>query len=358
MISSLAKTASAALLLAFGVAGVADGAVILMYHHVAADTPSSTSVTPERFEAHLRYLERNDFNVAPLRNVLEALDAGRPLPDRTVAITFDDGYASVLDEAMPRLERRAWPFTVFVSTHYVDEGYGGYLDWEGLRELARPGATVGNHTRTHAHLVRRLSGEREAAWSARVRVEIVYAARRIESELGAAAIDVLADPYGEFDDAVGAIVEDLGLFGLGQHSGAAGPSTPLSTVPRYPLATGFDSDEEFALRARSRALPATPIGDVPRIIERPGLRPRLRLALGEGDYRVDQLACYATAQGRMSLSALDGNPRRIEIAPVEGLGPGRTKFNCTAPSASEPGIYHWFSHQVMTLAADGEWYSE
>jgi peptidoglycan/xylan/chitin deacetylase (PgdA/CDA1 family) len=346
-------------MLTFGVAGIAaDGAVILMYHHVATDTPPSTSVTPERFEAHLRYLERNDFNVAPLRDVLEALEAGRALPDRTVVITFDDGYTSVLEEAIPRLRRRGWPYTVFVSTQYVDGGYGGYLDWEGLKDLTRNGATVGNHTRTHAHLVRRLPDERETGWNARVREEIASAAERIESELGAGAIDVLAYPYGEYDDAVVAIVEDLGLYGLGQHSGAAGSTTPLSTVPRYPLAAGFDSDDDFALRVKSRALPAAAIGDVPRILDRPGLKPRLRLALGEADYRVDQLACYATAQGRMSLSTLDEDPHRIEIVPVEGLRAGRTKFNCTAPSASEPGVYYWFSHQVMTRAADGQWYRE
>lgn len=353
------KKASVALALSLAVvAAAADSAVVLMYHHVAVDTPSSTSVTPQRFEAHMQYLERNDFNVAPLERVLESLDAGRALPERTVVITFDDGYESVLAEAAPRLRQRRWPFTVFVSTQYADESYGGYLGWDDLRALTRQGATIGNHTRTHAHLVRRLPGEDESAWESRVRDEIESAGLRIEAEVGAAAIDVLAYPYGEFDDEVVAIVEALGLYGLGQHSGAAGAATPLSTVPRYPLASGFDSDDDFALRVDSRALPATPIDEVPRVLERPGGRPRLRLALGEGGYRLDQVACYATGQGRMSLSMLEGAPRRIEIAPVEGLRPGRTKFNCTAPSATESGIYYWFSHQIMTRTADGEWYRE
>lgn len=332
-------------------------AVVLMYHHVDTGTPRSTSVTPDRFEAHLSYLESNDFNVASLSSVLEALAAGDALPARTVAITFDDGYDSVLTEALPRLRRRGWPFTVFVSTAYIDLGYGGYLGWDELRALARQGGTIGNHSSTHPHLVRRHDGENESAWKARVRAEIETAGQRIDAEVGTAAIDVFAYPYGEFDEGVVAIVEDLGMFGLGQHSGAIGATTSLLAAPRYPLATGFDSDDDFALRVKSRALPAAPIGDVPRILNRPGLRPRLRLALADGDYRVAQLACYATAQGRMALEALDGAPRRFEIRPVAGLEPGRTKFNCTAPSASEPGVYYWYSHQIMIRTVDG-WYRE
>ena len=52
----------------------------------------------------------------PLQELVDALRAGQPLPDRTAAITFDDGYISIYDTAWPLLRARGWPFTVFVNT--------------------------------------------------------------------------------------------------------------------------------------------------------------------------------------------------------------------------------------------------
>ena len=61
------------------------------------------------------------FNVMPLHEALRALDEGR-LPPRTVCITFDDGYRSVHDLALPILREFKLPATVFVTSGFVDAG--------------------------------------------------------------------------------------------------------------------------------------------------------------------------------------------------------------------------------------------
>ena len=157
-----------------------DHAVVLLYHHVGDETPASTSVTPEVFESHLDYLARHHFTVLPLSEVVHALAEHRPLPAGTVALTFDDAYVSVYRQALPRLERRGWPFTVFVSTDSVDQGYAAFMGWDQLRDLEARGGTVGNHTTRHAHLVRREPEESEAAWERRVRDDIARAQARLE----------------------------------------------------------------------------------------------------------------------------------------------------------------------------------
>lgn len=358
IVRSFACAALCIFSLAPAFARAADSAVILMYHHVHDSTPDSTSVSPRRFEAHLSYLEDNGFTVLPLLHVLQSLEMGRPLPERTVVITFDDGYESVLTEAAPRLRERTWPFTVFVSTQYIDENYGGYLNWEQIRQLTQHGGTIGNHTQTHAHLVRHKPGEDQRAWEARVRDEIVIAGKRIREQVGAAAIDVLAYPYGEYDDALVGVVRTMGLYGLGQHSGAAGRSSGLQTLPRYPQAKGYDADADFALRVRTRPLPAAVLGNPGRVVAA-GARPSLSFALSNGDYRIDQLACFASNQGRMQMQKRpDGDSFVVEIAPEQGLRPGRTKYNCTAPSAAESGVYYWFSHLIMATNPSGSWYEE
>ena len=334
-------------------ADAAEDAVILMYHHVDSTTPAATSTTPEKFAAQLDYLQQEDFSVMPLLDVLQTIERDGELPDRTAVITFDDGYVSVYDTAMPMLAERGWPFTVFVSTDYVDGGYGAYLTWDQLRELSDHGATMGNHTRSHAHLVRRETGESPGEWQQRIGDEIGTAGQRLLDELGDAAISVLAYPYGEFNSDVKAIASDLGLYALGQHSGAAGRESDLLAIPRYPVATGYDELVDFSLRAYSRALPATPLDNPSHVLDGSDARPSLRIEVLPGDFRVSELACYATGQGIMDLT-WEGDGQRIALVQSrQAINAGRTKFNCTAPSASENGVYYWYSYLWIKSYEDG-----
>ncbi len=336
-----------------------DSAVILMYHHVDGETPQSTSVTPERFAAHLDYLTQEGFRVRPLLEVLESVRTGSELAEKTVVLTFDDGYVSVLMNAMPLLRDRDWPFTVFVSTDYVDNDYGAYLDWDQLRQLADNGATIGNHTRTHPHLVRRADDESVQAWEQRVHGEIFDAGERIRSELGDAAIPVLAYPYGEYDESVREIAQQFGLFALGQQSGAIGPQSDLLAAPRFPIATGYDGLDDFELRVHSRALPARVLGRETHILDTDESEPALRLSITPGDFRADQLACYASNQGAMDLLSWTREEfLEIVARPLQPLRPGRTKVNCTAPSATERGIYYWYGYLWIKKNGDGSWYAE
>ena len=141
------------------VTGVAGSAKILLYHHVSDTTPPSTSVTVASFERHLALLEEEAYRIVPLQQIVDVVMTGGELESDWVAITFDDAYQSVLTEALPRLKKLGWPFTVFVSTDLVDRGYGGYLNWEQLRTLESEGASIANHAVSHEHMVRRQSGE-------------------------------------------------------------------------------------------------------------------------------------------------------------------------------------------------------
>jgi peptidoglycan/xylan/chitin deacetylase (PgdA/CDA1 family) len=339
-------------------ARAAEDAVILMYHHVDSTTPPATSITPEKFTAHLDYLARENFTVLPLLEVLRSIEAGNQLPEKTVVLTFDDGYDSVYETALPLLSDRGWPFTVFVSTDYIDGGFGSYLTWDQLRELAANGATLGNHTRTHAHLVRQAADESMDEWRQRVEEEISGAGERLAAELGDAAIPVLAYPYGEYDTTVKEITETLGLLALGQHSGAIGPHSDLLAGPRYPLATGYDELVDFSLRVYSHALPASPLDDESHVLDENDVRPTLRLEILPGDFRVTELACYATGQGVMDLTWEGDDQRIVSVRPRLPINAGRTKFNCTAPSASENGIYYWYSYLWIKKNDDGTWPEE
>ncbi|HZB97982.1 MAG TPA: hypothetical protein VE219_05230, partial [Candidatus Sulfotelmatobacter sp.] len=71
---------------------------ILLYHYIRVNpNPNdragwSLSVTPENFEAQMRYLKAVGANTVTLADVRRAVDGGAKLPPHPVVLTFDDGY--------------------------------------------------------------------------------------------------------------------------------------------------------------------------------------------------------------------------------------------------------------------------
>lgn len=333
-------------------------AVVLLYHHVATDTPASTSLDPSTFDAHLNYLADHHFHVWSLTRILDHIRADEPIPEDTVALTFDDAYASVFSEAYPRLKRRGWPFTVFVSTDYIDKHYKGYMTWDQLREVARNGGEIGNHSRSHPHLVRRRQGESRAGWRRRVREQISGAQGRLEAEIPD-PIKVFAYPYGEYSAPLEAIVAELGFRGMGQQSGAVGRVSDMRALPRFPMAGGYGAMKQFVIKVRTRPLPVTVLSPKDPFLGGGPMRPALRLRLGRGPFRLKGLACYASGQGRMDLDWIDRKERVVQVIPRKALtAGGRFKYNCTAPSTERRDVYFWYSHLWMKRNPDGTWYGD
>jgi peptidoglycan/xylan/chitin deacetylase (PgdA/CDA1 family) len=112
---------------------ITPGARILMYHRVAEVDldPWGLCVTPEHFAEHLEVLSKSA-RVVSLQQLTEELDEGKPV-DRSIAITFDDGYADNLLNAKPLLEKYDIPATVFVANGYVEQQQEYW--WDELEKL-------------------------------------------------------------------------------------------------------------------------------------------------------------------------------------------------------------------------------
>jgi biofilm PGA synthesis lipoprotein PgaB len=340
-------------------AQAADHAAVLLYHHVSNDAPASTSVSPAVFRRHLDFLAAGGYTVLPLSRILETLTSGGSLPDKAVAITFDDAYRSVLDTAAPLLRKHGWPFTVFVSTRAVDEGYHDYLSWDDLRELVRAGAEIGNHSYDHAHLVRRLAGESRRQWRARIEADIRRAQRDLHAQLGVTPV-MFSYPYGEYTADLQEIVGALSFFGIAQQSGAVGDGFDKLAVPRYPMATNYEDMQRFSVSVNSRPLPVSNVSAGPRIqVAGETGRHRLAFDLAPGDYRSAELACYDSgSRTRLTLNrARDAGAVRISMR-LPDWEAGRRKINCTAPASREPGVFFWYSHLWLIKQSDGSWYQE
>ena len=128
-----------------------------MYHDLAARAERDAvgfagavagryKLDPAHFEHHLDAVEQSGAEVG-------LFDDGAP-----VLLTFDDGGASAL-VAAAALERRGWRGHFFVTTGRV--GSAGFLDAEGVRELARRGHAVGGHSHSHPAYFGRLTRDEQ-----------------------------------------------------------------------------------------------------------------------------------------------------------------------------------------------------
>ncbi len=131
---------------------------ILMYHRISVPPADADvyrrdlSVSPTRFEEHLRYLADAGYHTITLDDLLYALTQDRPLPDKPVILTFDDGYEDNYTEAFPLLRRYGIVGHFFIITDFVNQERPDYMTWPQIEEMSAAGQRFGSHSRDHPNL--------------------------------------------------------------------------------------------------------------------------------------------------------------------------------------------------------------
>jgi peptidoglycan/xylan/chitin deacetylase (PgdA/CDA1 family) len=202
--------------------------LVLCYHAVSEDWTARLSITPDRLEQHIRFLLDRGYVGATFTEAVTA-----PPARRTLAITFDDAFTSVLEHAYPVLSAAGIPGTVFVPTALIggtpmswpgiDEWMGGPYEreltgmtWDEIGTLAQVGWEIGSHTRTHPDLTE--------ADDDTLAEELGGSKADVERMLG--TCDSVAYPYGWVDDRVTAAAGAAGYrTGAGLPGGHEAPNT-------------------------------------------------------------------------------------------------------------------------------------
>jgi peptidoglycan/xylan/chitin deacetylase (PgdA/CDA1 family) len=174
---------------------------ILCYHAIDPAWRSPISVDPETFDRQMAWLASHR-QVVSLGVATRMMDANGRLPRRIAAVTFDDGFASVHEHAMPALLRRGLEATLFIVAETLD-GAGSGMDWiedpraprrslslPEVLELRDAGFDIGSHSYSHRDLTTLLDEEI---------VSDLRRSREVLEDLVEGPVTLLAYPGGRHD---------------------------------------------------------------------------------------------------------------------------------------------------------------
>lgn len=212
-----------------------DRVVVLTYHHISTKPLSSITIKPGRFEADLKMLKEDNFNVISLRDAIESISGNANLPPNAVVITFDDGYKSFYEHAYPLLKKYNMPATSFVITSWTEGLYPLNKNFDSLkpdeiREMYESGLVdIQSHSHFgHDYIIRNEKGqqggflafqkydpstnsyEKEEDYKKRVSDDLARSISIIEKYTDNAP-DILCFPFGHFNQRLVNIAKDAGF---------------------------------------------------------------------------------------------------------------------------------------------------
>jgi peptidoglycan/xylan/chitin deacetylase (PgdA/CDA1 family) len=181
----------------------ADRLLVLTWHAIDG-RPSVISTPPDRFCAQVDLLAERGLRGISLGQAFQEQAAVGRFPRDAAALTFDDGYRSVVGQALPAMAAHGFTGTVFVTSGLVgltaDQARARHpdfdrdlLDWDEAGALLQAGWEIGSHTVSHTDLTRLDVAARER--------ELGDAKAQLEQQLQT-PVRSFAYPYGMLDGAV------------------------------------------------------------------------------------------------------------------------------------------------------------
>ena len=184
------------------------GIAVLMYHSIGYNGVTFT-VKPEEFDQQMKYLADNYYSVISFEKLVNIVSQKTDIPEKTVVLTFDDGYRDFYEFAWPILKKYRFPATVFVSAGLVSQKLMTsekidlpILTWDQLKKLHNSGVDIQSHGLNHNKL--------DQLSEAEIEYEIVKSKKLLETKLHKKCY-YFAYPKGRFNKQVVELLKQNGF---------------------------------------------------------------------------------------------------------------------------------------------------
>ncbi len=225
---------------------------ILGYHELAENLPDTEMrIKTSKFRRQMETIRQLGLKVITLQEFTAWKKDGKPLPNQSVLLTFDDGWKSVYTDAYPILKEFGFPFTIFLYKNYVDGG-GKALSSTMIEEMIQNGASIGSHSVSHPYpiTVKSYRKKGENAFDAYLRKEMGESKRFLESKFPV-KINTYAYPGGFFTAEMLKLGQEFSYdFMFTVLPGKIKRSLPNETLPRNIILGTYDRGFETATTFR------------------------------------------------------------------------------------------------------------
>jgi biofilm PGA synthesis lipoprotein PgaB len=115
--------------------------LVLCYHAVPVQPAPDDdySISQKRFVEQMEYLRTHGYNPVSFKDIIGAREGRKPLPEKPVLLTFDDGYFSYYDFVVPMLETLGYPSVLAVIGNFAAYPPGempeAFMTWDQIREV-------------------------------------------------------------------------------------------------------------------------------------------------------------------------------------------------------------------------------
>jgi len=227
--------------------------VAVLGYHDFSETAKETAmrIHTSKFRKQMETIRRLGIPVISLEDFLAWKRGEKSIPEKSILLTFDDGWKSVYTDAFPILKEFGYPFTLYLYKDYVDGG-GRALSSPMVQEMLKSGASIGSHSVSHPypHVFKSYHKKGPDANDAFLRKEIGESKRFLEAQFGL-KVTTYAYPGGYYTDEMLPLAKEFGYTELFTViPGKVKRSTADITMPRYMILGNYDKVFELATTFR------------------------------------------------------------------------------------------------------------
>ena len=183
---------------------MAENSLSILTYHAIDQRQSIISLTPEKFHWQMEALARHKLKGISLAGAFEHFSQAGRFPERSVVLTFDDGYRSVFEQALPVMSTLGFSGTAFIPTDFIGMSAEqaqrrqpdldrDMMNWRHLETLQQSGFEIGAHSMSHADLTRTPMAVTQR--------ELVAAGQCLEQRIGR-PVRSFAYPFGRYNQQV------------------------------------------------------------------------------------------------------------------------------------------------------------
>jgi peptidoglycan/xylan/chitin deacetylase (PgdA/CDA1 family) len=233
----------------------AEGIPIILYHHVinrrdmtAADGNNDFILSTELFEEHMKYLHDNNYYTASIEELEQYISGELTLPEKTVVITFDDGYKSNIRFCYPILKKLNFKASIFLTTSLIGKKGGNIIERANWNDLNRASDVFSYHC--HSYDMHKTGTDGRAMYLSLSQVEIRKDLRQSKELINSS---YHAYPYGQWNQVVISALKRLGYkMAFTTETGYVRKNSNVYELPRFTITPRITTDALAGIIAGAR----------------------------------------------------------------------------------------------------------